>query len=164
MTAYQLGVLLGPARGRVEHEDDGVGPSVKKNVRGPKEEALVRCLTNIEACTFNDARAAATQLPFYKLFHRVKSEIHQTGLKRRYNSCALVGNAGHLSKEKWGEYIDNHDVVVRFNNLPNLPYSAHVGNRTSIRIVNHRRSLASCSSSSMTASLSSLASTRSASA
>lgn len=129
---------------RVPHENDGVGPSVKKNVRGPKEEALVRCLTNIEACTFNDARAAATQLPFYKLFHRVKSEIHQTGLKRRYNSCALVGNAGHLSKEKWGEYIDNHDVVVRFNNLPNLPYSAHVGNRTSIRIVNHRRSLASC--------------------
>ena len=129
---------------RVPHENDGVGPFVKKNIKNANEEALAKCLQSIDACTFDEARAAATQLPFYKLFHRLKPELHQTGLKRRYKSCALVGNAGHLAKQEWGAFIDNHDVVVRFNNLPNIPYSNHVGNRTSLRIVNHRRSLASC--------------------
>ena len=33
----------------------------------------------------------------------------------RHRTCAVVGNAGHLRLQKYGEFIDAHDVVVRFN-------------------------------------------------
>ena len=60
-------------------------------------------------------------------------------------SCALVGNAGHLVKKKYGKYIDNHDVVLRFNTAPIGPeYRANVGSKTSARVLNNSRSVSAC--------------------
>lgn len=37
--------------------------------------------------------------------------------RKRYRSCALVGNAGHLINHQYGPYIDRHEAVIRFNVL-----------------------------------------------
>ena len=34
------------------------------------------------------------------------------GRKAKYRSCAVVGNAGHLTSHKWGKFIDRHEVRV----------------------------------------------------
>jgi hypothetical protein len=36
----------------------------------------------------------------------------------KWNRCAVVGNAGHLKTSKYGNAIDQHDVVVRLNQAP----------------------------------------------
>jgi hypothetical protein len=48
----------------------------------------------------------------------------------------FVGNAPSLKGEKLGKWIDNHDVVVRFNESPVLGYEVDVGARTDILISN----------------------------
>jgi hypothetical protein len=56
-----------------------------------------------------------------------------------------VGNAGHMTADrKYGEYIDRHDVVVRFNVLPVKGFEQYVGSKTTLRVVNHRRSVTAC--------------------
>jgi hypothetical protein len=37
---------------------------------------------------------------------------------KSFKSCAIVGNAGHLNNSAYGQYIDNHEAVLRFNVLP----------------------------------------------
>ncbi|MEI8657652.1 MULTISPECIES: glycosyltransferase family 29 protein [Vibrio] len=51
-------------------------------------------------------------------------------------SVIFVGNAPSLKGEMLGEWIDSHDIVVRFNNLPPKALVADVGNKTSILVTN----------------------------
>eukprot|EP00193_Tetraselmis_chui_P006090 CAMPEP_0177755238 /NCGR_PEP_ID=MMETSP0491_2-20121128/2456_1 /TAXON_ID=63592 /ORGANISM="Tetraselmis chuii, Strain PLY429" /LENGTH=431 /DNA_ID=CAMNT_0019270715 /DNA_START=407 /DNA_END=1704 /DNA_ORIENTATION=- len=55
----------------------------------------------------------------------------------RWGSCALVGNSGSLLKRRDGQRIDTHDIVVRFNEAPTVGVEAHVGNKTTHRMLNH---------------------------
>eukprot|EP00976_Prorocentrum_cordatum_P097162 1190886-Prorocentrum_minimum.AAC.3 len=48
-------------------------------------------------------------------------------LNFRQLSCAIVGNAGHLSLSNYGKEIDAHDVVVRLNQAPTKGYEDKVG-------------------------------------
>jgi hypothetical protein len=51
-------------------------------------------------------------------------------------SCALVGSSPALLRDRQGGEIDAHDVVVRFKFAPSGGrYAAHVGNRTSVRVM-----------------------------
>ena len=49
---------------------------------------------------------------------------------------AVVGSSGILLNTEYGELIDSHDVVVRFNAARVEGYEKHVGSRTDVRFMN----------------------------
>ena len=51
-------------------------------------------------------------------------------------TCAVVGNGGSLLLHELGSTIDMHDVVIRLNAGPTAGYEAHVGSKTTLRLVN----------------------------
>lgn len=51
-------------------------------------------------------------------------------------SIIFVGNAPSLKGEMQGEWIDSHDIVVRFNELPKSSMSADVGIKTTYLVTN----------------------------
>lgn len=51
-------------------------------------------------------------------------------------SVAFVGNAPSLREENLGDWIDQHDIVVRFNEAPVDDFQQDVGSKTSILVSN----------------------------
>ena len=51
-------------------------------------------------------------------------------------SVIFVGNAPSLKGERLGEWVDSHDIVVRFNESPVAGYECDVGTRTDILVSN----------------------------
>lgn len=139
-----MGTGCGKAQtSKVFHENDGPGPRYKKNVQA-HEKQLVKCMEDIDACTC-EAERAANRLPSMQKLRKMLSPLGRVkGLESRYETCAIVGNAGHMSLKEYGKYIDRHDLVVRFNTQPVEPFQSHVGTKTTFRIANHRRSLGLC--------------------
>ncbi|KAK3267302.1 hypothetical protein CYMTET_24130 [Cymbomonas tetramitiformis] len=88
------------------------------------------------------AVAAAQALPSVRALK--KQGPIKLGHLKGFRTCALVGNAGHLVKKKWGKYIDNHDLVVRFNTQELAKFQDHVGGKTGLRVLNHARSRQTC--------------------
>ncbi|KAM3966552.1 beta-galactoside-a-2,6-sialyltransferase [Aphomia sociella] len=58
------------------------------------------------------------------------------GHNRTYNTCAVVTSAGALLGSRLGEFIDSHDMVLRFNNAPTVNFTDDVGTKTTFRILN----------------------------
>ncbi|XP_020087702.1 sialyltransferase-like protein 1 [Ananas comosus] len=56
--------------------------------------------------------------------------------RRRYGTCAVVGNSGILLQSAHGELIDSHDLVIRLNNARIAGFRRHVGSRTSLSFIN----------------------------
>ncbi|CRK95040.1 CLUMA_CG008523, isoform A [Clunio marinus] len=61
---------------------------------------------------------------------------HKLFRKSKGKSCIIVSSAGSLTGSGLGNFIDSHDIVMRFNHAPTEGYETDVGNKTSIRIVN----------------------------
>lgn len=49
---------------------------------------------------------------------------------------AIVGASGNLSDSQYGEIIDSHGDVVRFNRSPTSGFESDVGSKTTLRVVN----------------------------
>ena len=101
-------------------------------------------------------RAGRTRLEADDLFiHR--NNVHDLGLSQKLNRtlrphllangtvarglfarkrCAIVGNSGLLKASRYGTAIDSHQVVVRINHAPTEGFRAHVGSRTTARVLN----------------------------
>jgi len=126
---------------RVTYENEGYGPRSSQRSR-PSDSAIKSCLNDSNKCTA-EAFSAAKRLSSISQLSRVPKA--SLGAKR-YRSCALVGNAGHLIKKQYGPYIDRHEAVVRFNVLGLNKFSAHVGSRTTFRVLNNARSADACCS------------------
>jgi len=126
---------------KVTFENAGYGPKSKKQSR-PGDDFIRGCLNDPGKCTAAAFKAAAT-LPSMKQVGKVPTA---PVAGKRYRSCALVGNAGHLIKQKYGAYIDRHEAVIRFNVLGLKKFSAHVGTRTTFRVLNNARSVDACCS------------------
>ncbi|KAL9235437.1 hypothetical protein vseg_010195 [Gypsophila vaccaria] len=76
-----------------------------------------------------------------ELVDRVKVPIDRhngvsEGEKRKYKSCAVVGNSGILLSKEYGGLIDSHEAVIRLNNARVESYQKNVGSKTSISFVN----------------------------
>lgn len=50
--------------------------------------------------------------------------------------CAIVGNSPIVLEKEWGNEIDSHDIVVRFNIAKTQGFEKHVGSKSSIRFSN----------------------------
>lgn len=64
-------------------------------------------------------------------------EPDQADINPVAKTCALVGNAGVNLMSRFGEGIDSHEVVIRFNNGPTQRFESHVGRRTTFRLINN---------------------------
>ncbi|XP_008182168.1 beta-galactoside alpha-2,6-sialyltransferase 2 isoform X2 [Acyrthosiphon pisum] len=53
-----------------------------------------------------------------------------------FGTCAIISNAATLRNSNLGYFIDQHDLVLRFNNAPTKGYEKDVGSKTTIRILN----------------------------
>ena len=51
-------------------------------------------------------------------------------------SVALVGSSGCVLDSEYGQMIDSHDTIIRFNAARVAGYEKYVGSRTDIRIMN----------------------------
>jgi len=70
--------------------------------------------------------------------HNIRSQHAGTIIdSMRKGSCAIVGNSGLLLKTTYGAMIDLHDVVIRMNLAPTTGYERHVGEKTSVRVLNN---------------------------
>ena len=92
------------------------GWQVKRAVAA-SDAPLVRCLDDIKHCDGAAWKAAQRAGGIRRLVGMESATIKEADVsgKRRYKTCALVGNAGSILNHKLGRYIDNHEVVVRFN-------------------------------------------------
>ncbi|ESW04412.1 hypothetical protein PHAVU_011G093000 [Phaseolus vulgaris] len=59
-----------------------------------------------------------------------------TNDKRKYSSCAVVGNSGILLNRDYGSEIDAHEAVIRLNNARVDHFETKVGKKTSISFMN----------------------------
>jgi len=130
---------------KIYFENDGPGPVVAKKV-APTEKSLVRCMTDITQCDMDAYRAAQKtssirRLRALEVSTQAQAEV---GGKRRFRTCAIVGNSGHILKTKLGEYIDKHEAIIRFNVMSVAGFTEHVGSKTTFRVLNHQRSTTGC--------------------
>ncbi|KAG6544142.1 hypothetical protein Mapa_014454 [Marchantia paleacea] len=72
----------------------------------------------------------------------INSSVH-VNLRQRYNSCVVVGNSGELLNKTGGNFIDEHDLVVRINNAKGRetvekkrPLSDFIGSKTTLMFMN----------------------------
>jgi len=52
-----------------------------------------------------------------------------------YTSCAVVGSSGKLLHGKYGNAIDDHQMVMRVNTAPTVGFESHSGARTTHRVM-----------------------------
>eukprot|EP00899_Mesostigma_viride_P026290 jgi/Mesvir1/6846/Mv09020-RA.1 len=117
----------GPRPERVHYHKRRVGGN-----RGP----LVECLHDLSKCG-RKARHAAHRVPGMQ-----DVVLGQPRLSSKlFKSCAIVGNGGGLMRHPYGDYIDQHEVIVRVNILPMQKYRKHIGQRTNYRVLSYKVSL-----------------------
>ena len=128
-------------RARVYFENADSDPTVKKEIR-TGEEGLVKCLESIGKC---DAHAYESASLLKVAKSKITSLFKPGSLaERQYNTCAIVGNAGHMIKKKYGKYIDNHDLVMRFNTQQVGRFKDKVGSKVTMRILNNFHTTQAC--------------------
>ena len=124
----------------VPHENWGEGPKPRVAVEA-EEAPLVKCVNKRGACSDPAAAAAARALPSMQAL--AKARAGQSG-RFRHKSCAMVGNAGSLLAAPYGQFINQHDAVIRFNMVNFQSFQVHVGNETTYWVNGHAPSKELC--------------------
>ena len=89
-----------------------------------------------------DAPPSLLSLPRCRPSRPLVDEIRRAGDWLRkggapMQTCAVVGSSDMLRLDPRGSEIDGHGFVIRLNNAPTRGWERAVGNRTSLRVVNH---------------------------
>ena len=134
--------------GFVKHENFGEGAKPRIAFKNEGEKMLKKCVETTkrgEDCVNINAVEAAKGIAKTSGFMTTTtSGGGGSGKKYQYESCALVGNGGSVLRKKFGKYINNHDVIVRFNMAPIGGFEHHVGNRTDVWVNGHEASKRLC--------------------
>jgi len=69
---------------------------------------------------------------------QLRRALPERGERKRFASCALVGNSGALLFHERGTEIDGHEAVFRFNNAPVKGYEKNVGSKTTFQVFNSK--------------------------
>ena len=133
--------------GFVKHENFGEGAKPRIAFKNEGEKMLKKCVETTkrgEDCVNINAVEAAKGIAKTSGFMTTTTSGGGSGKKYQYESCALVGNGGSVLRKKFGKYINNHDVIVRFNMAPIGGFEQHVGNRTDVWVNGHEASKRLC--------------------
>ena len=134
--------------GFVKHENFGEGAKPRIAFKNEGEKMLKKCVETTkrgEDCVNINAVEAAKGIAKTSGFMTTTtSGGGGSGKKYQYETCALVGNGGSVLRKKFGKYINNHDVIVRFNMAPIGGFEQHVGNRTDVWVNGHEASKRLC--------------------
>jgi len=69
--------------------------------------------------------------------HEINQILPESDFNHQYASCAVVGNSASLLQYQFGNEIDGHDVVLRFNDAPTRNFEEHAGRRCTFRAISH---------------------------
>lgn len=114
--------------GTLNNYNVSYAPSTTRNVK-------TSCLSELKVRTLRRKDLTGTStaeqelrnvMPRRKLF----SDNHSL------RSCAVISSAGSLVNSKLGSFIDDHDLVMRFNHAPTAGHEEDVGTKTTVRIIN----------------------------
>ncbi len=134
--------------GFVKHENFGEGTKPRIAFKNEGEKMLKKCVETTkrgEDCVNINAVEAAKGIAKTSGFMTTTTSGGGGSSKKyQYESCALVGNGGSVLRKKFGKYINNHDVIVRFNMAPIGGFEQHVGNRTDVWVNGHEASKRLC--------------------
>ena len=134
--------------GFVKHENFGEGAKPRIAFKNEGEKMLKKCVETTkrgEDCVnINAVEAAKGIAKMSGFMTTTTSGGGGSGKKYQYETCALVGNGGSVLRKKFGKYINNHDVIVRFNMAPIGGFEQHVGNRTDVWVNGHEASKRLC--------------------
>ena len=134
--------------GFVKHENFGEGAKPRIAFKNEGEKMLKKCVETTkrgEDCVNINAVEAAKGIAKTSGFMTTTTSGGGGSSKKyQYESCALVGNGGSVLRKKFGKYINNHDVIVRFNMAPIGGFEHHVGNRTDVWVNGHEASKRLC--------------------
>ena len=134
--------------GFVKHENFGEGAKPRIAFKNEGEKMLKKCVETTkrgEDCVNINAVEAAKGIAKTSGFMTTTTSGGGGSSKKyQYESCALVGNSGSVLRKKFGKYINNHDVIVRFNMAPIGGFEQHVGNRTDVWVNGHEASKRLC--------------------
>lgn len=134
--------------GFVKHENFGEGAKPRIAFKNEGEKMLKKCVETTkrgEDCVNINAVEAAKGIAKTSGFMTTTTSGGGGSSKKyQYESCALVGNSGSVLRKKFGKYINNHDVIVRFNMAPIGGFEHHVGNRTDVWVNGHEASKRLC--------------------
>ena len=134
--------------GFVKHENFGEGTKPRIAFKNEGEKMLKKCVETTkrgEDCVNINAVEAAKGIAKTSGFMTTTTSGGCGSSKKyQYESCALVGNGGSVLRKKFGKYINNHDVIVRFNMAPIGGFEQHVGNRTDVWVNGHEASKRLC--------------------
>ncbi|XP_030844212.1 CMP-N-acetylneuraminate-poly-alpha-2,8-sialyltransferase-like [Strongylocentrotus purpuratus] len=89
-----------------------------------------------ENCQVNGSsrKLKRTSAELFSLFP--KSDPFGLPQKKRYPSCAIVGNSGSILHSGCGERIDEHDFVIRCNIAPLTPFKEDAGMKSNYITMN----------------------------
>ena len=68
----------------------------------------------------------------------IGTELHAAigATEHSFRTCAVVGSSGSMLLGRFGEEIDRHDAVIRFNSAPVEGFAPIVGSKTTFRLMN----------------------------
>ncbi|CAH1239812.1 ST6GAL2 [Branchiostoma lanceolatum] len=100
-----------------------------KNISKLRQELLCKLKRNVPFSTITRAQASRDGN---------RSVLSEKSLEKlvHFNSCAVVSSSHALKLHTYGQEIDSHDAVLRFNCAPTHTFEQFVGNRTDIRLIN----------------------------